>query len=52
MASEMAHFQPNFGVCSNILLQSFQIDAKDLYSRTSLTVWFCRTIWVKGKIFR
>jgi len=43
-ASEMAHFYKNLGVCSNILLKSFQIDAKSLNSRTSLKVGFHRTI--------
>src|SRR6218665_101788 len=46
MASEMAHFHKKLEYCSNILLQSFQIDARGLNLRTSLKTKFFGTICV------
>ena len=42
-------FSQNYGGWSNILLRSFQIDAKSLNMRISLKIRFYRTIWVQGE---
>src|SRR6218665_737886 len=52
MTSEMEHFHKNWGVCSNILLQSLQIDAKSLNSRTRMKARFNKVISVQRKKIR